>query len=197
MILACISTITFTIPTAQQDPATFQCTKDSPVSPPVWSTGAPPVEMRHIFCGEIDYYSNPTGFHSASTQTNWQTCVVVKQCQVFPSTNGYCASIYIYDSRIGSYEPKESSSTLWPTSRSPAQLVPMFQYLYSHCQPATYNALLCFPDCHWQGNANGFDIVIGTRGDAIVTAFPAQEGTCLNDNHHHWQDCYNQYCQGL
>ena len=122
--------------------------------------------------------------------------VVAKQCQFFPSTNGYCGSIYIYDSREGSYEPKAGGSGLWPISRSPAQLVSMFQHLYSRCQSASHNAaFLCFPNCHWQGNTNGFDIVIGTEGAAIVTAFPAKQGTCIN--HPHWQDCSSLYCQGL
>lgn len=102
----------------------------------------------------------------------------------------------MYDSREGSYEPKAGGSGLWPTSRSPAQLVPMFQHLYSLCPPANYNAaFLCFPNCHWQGNTNGFDIVIGTEGATIVTAFPAKEGTCAY--HYQWQDCDTQHCQGL
>ena len=150
--------------------------------------------MRHIFCGEIVNFE-AQGFHSLNTTTNWRTCAAVQQCQAFPSGNGYCRNVFIYDSRDASYELKEYGSTLWPTSCSPAQLVPMLQYLYSNCQPTAYAGSLCYPDCHFEGNNNGFDIVIGTEGDAIVTAYPAQEGTCLN--HPQWQDCNENYCQEL
>ena len=179
-----------------QDPATFQCTENSPVGPPVWSTGNPPVEMRHIFCGEIVKF-NAQGFHSLSPATNWKICAVVQQCQTFPSDNGYCGNVFLYDSRDVSkyYELKASGSTLWPTSLSPVQLVPMFQILYNCCPPAINNAALCFADCHWKGNANGFDIVIGTGIDSIFTAYPAQQGTCRR--HPEWQDCDTRYCQQL
>ena len=186
---------TFIDTTAQHDPATFQCTKDSPVGGPVWSTNNPPVEMRHIFCGEIDRSFMAQGFHSQSPVTNWQTCAVTQQCQYFSDDNGYCRIVYIYDSREGSYEQKDSGSTLWPTSFAPAQLVPLFQYLYNTCPPVVQNAALCFTDCYWWGNVNYFDIVIGTEGAAIVTAYPAQRGTCTN--HPQWQDCDNVYCQGI
>ena len=176
------------------NPANFQCTGNSPVGPPVWSTGNPPVEMRHIFCGEIVNFE-AQGFHSLSAATNWQTCAVVQQCQFFPSNNGYCRNVFIYDSRDASYELKDSGSTLWPTALSPVPLVPMFQTLYNRCPPATNNVALCFPNCHWNGNTNGFDIVIGTGTGAIITAFPAQQGTC--GNHPEWQDCDTMYCQQL
>ena len=151
--------------------------------------------MRHIFCGEIVTIFEAVGFHSLSTATNWQTCAIVQQCQTFPNGNSYCNSVYIYNSPQGSYVPKLSSSTLWPTTRSPVQLVPMFQILYNCCPPATNYAALCYSNCHWMGNANGFDIVIRTEYGAIVIAYPAQQGTCTG--HPGWQDCNPIYCQQL
>lgn len=150
--------------------------------------------MRHIFCGEIRNFI-AQGFHSLSTATNWQACAVVQQCQTFLSGNGYCRGVYIYYRPEAYYERKAYGSTLWPILRSPVQLVPMFQNLYNHCQPAANNAALCFSNCHWTGNVNGFDIVIGVEGGRIVTAYPAQQGTCAGNPQ--WQDCNPEYCQQL
>ena len=160
----------------------------------MWSTGNPPVEMRHIFCGEIVNFK-AQGLHNLNTATNWNTCAATDRCQVFPNRNGYCGDVFIRDSRDASLVLKESGSTLWPTSLSPVQLVPMFQTLYNRCPPATNNAALCFPDCHWRGNTNGFDIVIGTGTGTITTAYPASQGTCKK--HSEWQDCDTRCCQQL
>lgn len=150
--------------------------------------------MRHIFCGEIS--NNKTqGFHSRNSGTNWQACTITEQCQTFADGNGYCQGVFIYDQRDGVYERKDSGSTLWPASRSPTQLVQMFQTLYSRCPPAVNNVALCYPDCRWAGNTNAFDIVIGTGNAAIVTAYPAQRGTCTS--HPEYQDCDSRDCQNL
>ena len=200
-----------------QNPSEFRCTKDSPVDPPIWSTTKPRVEMRHIFCGEIvrvskyikhkdvklTFTSKPfvKGFHSISSATNYADCAVPQQCKSFPNGNAYCKTIFVYDSSDKTYEIKFGGSTLWPESYSPAQLVPMFQYLYNTCNPPADTdsetaASLCFSDCHWKGDVNnGFDIVIATKGGNIVTAYPAQQETC--SKHPDWQDCDGKYCQEL
>ena len=183
-------TVIFIPSTALQDPATFQCTSNSPVGDPVWSTNYPPVEMRHIFCGEISN-SRAQGLHSLSPATNWKTCADAQQCNYFDNGNGYCREVRIFDINKG-------SSTVWPPNLSPVQLVPMFQYLYNSCPPAVQDAaLLCFPGCYWWDYYNYvyFDIVIGTKDDTIVTAYPAQQGTC--GKHPEWKDCDSQYCQGI
>ena len=121
--------------------------------------------------------------HKVSTASNLQQTgepMQLYRCvSFFPSNSGYCRNVFLYDLRDISkyYELKASGSTLWPTALSPIQLVPMFQILYNRCPPVINNAALCFPDCHWNGNANGFDIVIGTGIRLIITAYPAQ--------HHH------------
>ena len=181
---------------AAQDPATFKCTKDSPVGDPVWSTNFPPVEMRHIFCGQIVKYK-AQGFHAPSKGTNAGTCVITQKCQFFSNDNGYCEIVAIYDANPNhaAYELKDYGSTLWPVSLSPAHLVKLLQYLFLNCKPATKNAALCFDDCNYEKNSNYFDIVIGTDGDTIVTAYPAKRGMCKK--HSEWQDCDGKYCQGL
>ena len=183
---------------ASQNPATFKCTEDSPVGGPVWSTNYPPVEMRHIFCGEIVKYK-ATGFHSLSSTTNWESCAAVigPKCQFFPNGNGYCKDVFIRDASPEhcDWEPKDSGSTLWPPSLSPVKLVPLLQNLFNNCKPATKNAALCFDDCNYKDNSNYFDIVIGTDGNTIVTAYPAQRGMCAK--HPEWQDCDGKYCRGL
>ena len=151
--------------------------------------------MRHIFCGEIDNNYQAKGFHSNSYATNWRVCAVIQDCQTFPNLNGHCRDVFIYHLHDAYYELKESDSTLWPATLSPAQLVPMFQDLYNRCPPAIDNAVLCFPNCRWNGNNNRFDIVIGTGIDDITTAYPARRGACRR--HPNWQDCDTSDCQNL
>ena len=176
-----------------QDPAGFRCNKNSPFKGPVWSTGDPPVEMRHIFCGEIKDFE-AKGLHSLSSSTKWELCATVDQdnCIAFPNSCKWCKDV-----TIGGKE-KPSGSALWPESLSPVNLVPMLQYLYNKCPPSVKNAALCFPNCHWRSykeKANQlFDIVITTEGEAISSAYPAPTGHCKK--HPHWQDCDSQFCQG-
>ena len=135
------------------------------------------------------------GFHSLNPTTKWDVvmCAGAEKCNLLHNGNGYCKTVIIR--AADGYEIKDSGSSMWPTLYTPAQLVPFFQYLYNSCQPAASDGALCYPDCHWKGNANGFDIVIATEGGAIVTAYPAQGGTC--NKHNEWQDCDSMHCQGL
>ena len=161
----------------------------------VLSTNFPPVDMTHIFCGQISGF-RATGFHSLTPTTNWQTCATTQQCQFFDNGNAYCKNVFIYDAHSShSWELKDSGSTLFPEKLSAAWLVQLLQYLFNTCKPAAQNAALCFDDCYYKGNSKYFDIVIGTNGNTIVTAYPAQQGTCRK--HPEWQDCNKKYCQGL
>ena len=46
------------------DPAKFQCRKNSPTGGDIFSDDYPPVNLVHIFCGQINSYGQATGFHS-------------------------------------------------------------------------------------------------------------------------------------
>lgn len=182
--------------TVETDPIYITCTKNSPVGEPVWSPGPfqPPVRMSHIFCGEIDDYSAARGFHSRSSETNWGACVYIDErtCMTFLNGNEHCRDVYISNTH------KEQGSTLWPSSLAPNTLVPMLQYLYNTCPQQILNAdlrILCFHECHYAGNDNAFDIVIIGTDAGIMTAYPAQEGTCLR--HHEYEICGKHHCQEL
>ena len=179
---------------AETDPAEFKCTAESPVGPPVWSTNDPPVELRHIFCGEIKDNA-AKGFHSESSATDHDECARSgeKACDYYDDFNGYCKNVFILDENNGYWELK--SSTMWPKLLTPAELVPMFQELYNKCPPVGYN--LCFEDCYWKGLAkHPFDIVIVlTRDMYILSAYPAEKGFC--NKNPSWQDCGSEHCKDL
>ena len=176
-----------------QDPADFKCVEKSPVGDAVLSSynmNYPSVDKRHIFCGQIVHHE-AQGFHSLNPSTDWTKCAIAHQCKFFSDQNAYCKDVYVrtHDS---SFEKKISGSSMWPSQLTPVQLVPLFQYLYSTCQPATD---LCFPRCYWVGfNNDEFDIMIIARGHTIVTAYPAQRGTCSRSN---MNICSSQPCQGM
>ena len=113
----------------------------------------------------------------------------LRSVNFFPDLNGYCEKV-----SIRGFE-KAGGSTVWPRSLSPAELVPMFQYLYRQCKAGKGNTL-CFKNCYWKGNEkNCFDIVLGVDDkQQIVSAYPANKGTC--DKHSHWQHCSSKACQG-
>ena len=137
------------------------------------------------------------GLHSRSAETNWRTCAQVEHCQDYLSTNGFCRNVFLYDSRNGNYEQKAAGSTMWPTALTPTQLVFMFQMLYYSCNHGAHNVgNFCFDNCHWNGNTNLFDIVIAADAAGIISAYPAQHGTC-SLHLHEWQSCGQEFCQGL
>ena len=130
------------------------------------------------------------GFHSFNLRTDWTKCAVAHQCDFYPNQNAYCKDVHVctFDNN---FEPKHSGNSIWPLQMTPVQLVPLLQYLYSVCQPATVNADLCFLRCHWLGFNNYFDMVIIARRHTIVTAYPAHQGICSNSQRN------MQTCQGL
>ena len=151
--------------------------------------------MTHIFCGKISR-GEARGLHCLSSQTDWDLCARVERCTTLPTTNLKCEDVLIYDSRDLDWELKIGASTIWPLSRTPDQLVSMFQSLYNRCKPKVDDVALCFPKCHWRGNSNAFDIVIGTeKRESIVTAYPAAEGEC--SKFVEFQDCDSVHCQNL
>ena len=182
-----------------QDPADFKCVEKSPVGFAVlspYNMNYPSVDMRHIFCGQIVHHE-AQGFHSLNPSTDWTKCAFADKCNFFPDQNGYCRNVLIR-THNSSFEFKISGSSMWPSKLTPVQLVPLFQYLYSSCQPATTNADLCFPRCYWLGfNNDEFDIVIIARGHTIVTAYPAQKGTCSSSQRNNMKKCSSQPCQGM
>ena len=153
----------------------------------------PSVDMRHIFCGQIVHHE-AQGFHSLNPSTDWKKCVMKSRCKFFSDQNAYCKDVFIRTH--DGYELKTSGSSMWPLHVTPVQLVPLFQYLYSTCQPATTNANLCFPRSYWLGfNNDEFDIVIIARGHTMVAAYPAQKGICNQGNNMNM--CSSQPCQRM
>ena len=62
------------------DPKYFKCYPNSPTDSDVFSDGDPPVNLVHIFCGQINKYGQAIGFHSrpngidppcAKTESYW------------------------------------------------------------------------------------------------------------------------------
>lgn len=182
----------------QQYPGDFKCVEESPVDGAMLSPYDmyyPSVDMRHIFCGQI-VNREAQGFHSLNLTTDWTKCAVALECHFFPNQNAYCEDVYIR-TRDNSFEFKSSGSSMWPLQLTPVQLVPLFQYLYSTCQSAPASVAMCFPRCYWLAfNNNYFDIVIVAKGHTILSAYPAQLGTCSN-RQRNMKICGSQPCQGL
>lgn len=97
---------------------------------PHWSATVPPINMDHVFCGEIKN-NNAKGFHSRPNGINPATVVSFVKTQE-ENVNGIYGGIVTLINPGGPNPSKYSS--IFPDSCSQGQVVESILYSYSHQQ---------------------------------------------------------------
>lgn len=177
------------------DPERFSCSDKSPVAGNVLSTGSPPVDLTHIFCGNIGFGGRASGFH-AHPGNNDPPCAVAEQLVAFPYSPLDCfRKLRIYDANYKKWVvrtlPGRNTFCFFPAGWSTADLVKSVQIMYRACKRYLHGEdgnLLCVRNYR----DLGFDVILymgvrmqGKLTTVISTAFPVPTG--------HYQKC-QEYC---
>ena len=96
----------------------------------LWTKTSPSVNATHIFQGEINRHSKPTGFHA---KLNGQTPrnIRIQRIRATPNRAGvYTAQIAIRDPGTGKW--KEKFSSIFPDSMSPAEVIDAILHAYEN-----------------------------------------------------------------
>ena len=173
------------------DPAKFQCRKNSPTGGDVFSDDYPPVNLVHIFCGQINSYGQATGFHSrpngndptcARTESYWY--IYQDEFPLSSSDHANHNTMYwsgrrhlLYYYRISVWNgykwvPKEHDTTFWPTYMTIPHVVSTIQKLYNTFASGQ-EGKICIKN-YFDPNFyhEKFDVVIIVHYGAVTTAYP-------------------------
>ena len=178
LFLSVVLVVTFT---EALDPNNFQCTKSSPTDGDVFSDGDPPVNMVHIFCGQI-IKGKATGFHSHPGGNDPDCAKVTGQPDKPPANNQDYAE-YPYDAIFVKGEEdcwiqKHNPNSFWPTSMTIPVVVDKIQYLYNSCKPDNNEqTTVCIEDFFLLDNYK-FDVEIHLKKKKVKTAYPRETGHC-------------------
>lgn len=164
------------------DPAKFACSTDSPSERSEFSIGTPPVDLTHIFCGNIGGYDGAMGFH-ARPGNNDPPCAVAEDFACTEGPLDCFGKMKIYDSKNKQWVVRTATGgknfCFFPTSWSKKELVNNLQALYLNCkgyETGDNNNLICGKNF----KGLGFDVVLFLktlqRKPAIATGFPVVRG---------------------
>ena len=154
------------------DPENFKCDKNSPTGGDIFSDGNPPVNMVHIFCGQI-IKGKATGFHSHPGGANPE-CAKAEDEVNYEAYN----TITVWDEKQNKWVKKgPRPTTFWPTSMSVPDVVTIIQNLYNSCKPHQQNKV-CIKDFHLPSASEKFDVVMALKNNKIVSAYPMKSGHC-------------------
>lgn len=92
-----------------------------------WSATRPPVNVRHVFCGEFNTKGRPTGAHSMAMINT--SAIVLGVTNPRNPRNGLFDATVIFNDN-GRQAPK--LSTFYPDACSPGQIVNSIAYAASH-----------------------------------------------------------------
>ena len=170
---------------AQANPADFQCTETSPTAADVWSNTDPPVDLIHIFCGQIKK-GKAGGFHS---RPNDKDPVCAKATNMLSENEYYplkCYNeIFVHQSMDNWIRRKirEGGYCFFPPKWSINDTVNILVKIYKHCknEKKHENAQICYKD-YPHPVYGKFHIVIffrthevdGQNKEVIYSAFPTK-----------------------
>ena len=163
------------------DPKNFKCDKNSPTGDDIFSDGNPPVNMVHIFCGQI-INGKATGFHSHPGGTNPECAKAEDQDKAPLNDKDYEAynNITVWNEKQNEWVKKgPRPTTFWPTSMSVPDVVTTIQNLYNSCKPSQRKRnIVCIDDFQLSSASEKFDIVMALKKKKIVSAYPMKRGHC-------------------
>ena len=197
------------------DPAKFQCHKNSPTGGDVFSDGDPPINLAHIFCGQINRYGQAIGFHSrpngidppsAKTGSYWY-----EYQEEFPLSyddhanfhtmywSGRRYLLYYYTISLWNgcqWVPKEHDTTFWPTYIKIPHVVVTIETLYNTFA-SEQEGKICignyFDPSNWREK---FDVVIIVQYGAVTTAYPGDCSKLANVQIYKYDHNYYQRRHG-
>ena len=174
--------VLFTL-TEALDPKYFKCYPNSPTNGDVFSDGDPPVNLVHIFCGQINKYGQATGFHSHPNGKNPKSAAAFDpvKASLSPNPHSYTQykNIYVRLNWNTWLQKLASPTTFWPTSMRKRDVVSTIQWLYSKCRPLNqnaYRAVVCIENYYYHSQKFAVKIVLENK--TVKTAYPVKSGSC-------------------
>ena len=159
------------------DPKKFQCTKESPLDGDVFSDGDPPVNMVHIFCGQI-IETKAEGFHSHPGGKDPDCAEAMSQAKKPANDKDYAEynAVNVLDGIVWVRKTPYPTS-FWPTSMSIPDVVAKIQSLYKSCEPSGQQNTVCIED-FFLSSSNKFDVEIQVESKKVTSAYPRATGHC-------------------
>jgi hypothetical protein len=115
----------------------------------IWSSTKPPVNVTHIFQGEINRRGKPVGFHALFDGKAVETARIVRIKSKPNKAGVYTAQVEIYDRRNKKWKKKFSS--MFPDDMAPKEIVKAVLHAYEHRQKGKQTT--------WRGpSGHGFPI---------------------------------------
>ena len=149
----------------EEDPKTFACKENSPVSTPVWSPSKvyPSVALTHIFCGQITSSGKAEGFHSRPGGKDPESARTVKHSAHIAGLDCYEGED-VYNANTKKWVSKKAQDRFcfFPADWSIADTVKNIQTVFNRCSNKISDDRICGRNY----NNKHFDIIIYvTRND--------------------------------
>ncbi|MEM6455433.1 MAG: EndoU domain-containing protein [Acidobacteriota bacterium] len=159
-------------PAAAPDPppsATADTSTQRAAAPRGWSATDPPIDLTHVFQGEVNRRSKVVGWHARPGGAAPEGARIVR-ISAGPNRLGvYTADIELYDAEDGRWEPK--FSTFFPDDHSVDDVVDAILTAYRDARASNR----IDDDGGFEGDSGrGYAVrgYLDRRGDRIRTAFP-------------------------
>ncbi len=130
----------------------------------IWSNTKPPVNVTHIFQGEINRRGKPVGFHALFDGKAVETARIVRIKSKPNKAGVYTAQVEIYDRREKKWKKKFSS--MFPDDMAPKTIIKAVLHAYKHREKGKTTP--------WRGpSGHGFSIEgYLLKNGKINTAYP-------------------------
>ena len=90
---------------------------------PVWSASEPPVNLTHIFCGEINSRGRPVGFHARPEGFDPPTARLIEVVDGPNALGIYTAEVAVRAAATGWQRADEKFSSFFPDRMTPQQIL--------------------------------------------------------------------------
>ena len=130
----------------------------------IWTKTRPPINVTHIFQGEINRRGKPTGYHALFNGKKVETARIVRVKSKPNKAGVYTAEVEILDKKSGKW--KRKFSTMYPDKMKAPEILKAVQYAYKHRKKGR--------DTPWRGpSGHGFPIEgYLLKNGKINTAYP-------------------------
>ncbi|WP_119166180.1 EndoU domain-containing protein [Algihabitans albus] len=90
---------------------------------PVWSVSEPPVNLTHVFCGEINRRGRPVGFHARPNGDDPPNARLIEVLDGPNALGVYTAEVAVRRPATGWQTADEKFSSFFPDSMTPQQIL--------------------------------------------------------------------------
>ena len=96
----------------------------------IWSKTQPPINVTHIFQGEINRRGKPTGYHALFNGKKVKTARIVRVKGKPNKAGVYTAQVEVFDKRSGQW--KRKFSTMFPDRMKASEILKAVLHAYKH-----------------------------------------------------------------